>query len=128
MADVPPPHAPLAAIRAALPPLWHNDFDELEDVTRLVMDVNVAVANEHRDDIVTYVLGIWALAEAERDRGPVDGPARDTIIEQTGKALKSLQSSGGNDGLHAVQKEVKASGVWELPNPEAVAVLLETSA
>jgi hypothetical protein len=127
MVDALPTLAPLATIRAALPLLWHNDFDELEDVARLVMDVNVAVASEHRDDVVTYVVGIWALAKATRDESPVDDPARATIIEQCSKALNRLRASGGQVALDAVRREIEASDVWELPDHAATAALLEES-
>jgi hypothetical protein len=119
--------APLATVRAALPPLWHNDFDELEDVVRLVMDVNVPVANEHRDDIVTHLVGLWTLAKATGDENPIDLSARATIIEHTSKALHRLRASAGQDSLDAVQREVEATKVWELPDREAAAGLLEDS-
>lgn len=114
---------PLAEIRAALPPLWHDDFDELEDVARLVMDVNVPVAKEQQDDVLTYLVGIWALAKVVRDEHPIDAAARAMVVDITCQALARIGASPGDQIVSAIQREITANDVWQLPDREAAEAL-----
>lgn len=104
----------IAAIRSALPVLWHGEVDELEDVAGLVMDLRVKVPHEHHADIQAYLAGLWSLEVIARGEAAVDEPSKALIQDEVEGALARLRARGVEDLALAVRDEVFRDGAWQL--------------
>jgi hypothetical protein len=104
------PSAAVDEVKRLLPAQAQDDFQATIALTRSYLLTDVAVADGHRDLILSYVSGLWAASSYRQRQSTLSRNAALTIVADANRSIAELRAAGADRGAMEIKERLVQAG------------------